>query len=94
MWFEDLPVASHTANPKTESSEQGSNGKGSDLEELPELKPMVASFLRGLPKTSEDEDEETSPEPPVLEFSQWVPWRAKRCETPEWWPELSTVPGR
>ena len=30
---------------------------------------MVASFLRGLPKTYEDEDEETSPEPPVSEFS-------------------------
>ena len=33
-------------------------------------------------------------EPPVLEFSQWVPWKAERCETPEWWPEVSVVPGR
>ena len=79
MQFKDQPVPSHTANPKTEPSEQGSNGKGSDLEELPEFKPMVASFLRGLPETSEDE---------VLEFSWWVPWKAERCKTPEWWPEL------
>ena len=94
MQFEDLPVSSHTANPKTEPSGQGSNGEGSDLEELWELKPTVASFLRGSPKTSEDEDEETSPEPPVMEFSWWVPWKTERCKTPEWWPELSTVPGR
>ena len=94
MQFEDLLVPSHTTDPKTESSGQGSNGKGSDLEEPPELKPMVASFLRGLPKTSEDKDEETSPEPPVREFSQWVSWKAERCKTPKWWLKLSTVPGR
>ena len=34
------------------------------------------------------------PEHAVLEFSQWVPWKAKRCKTPEWWTELLTVPGR
>ena len=55
---------------------------------------MVASFLRGLPETSEDDSKETPLEPPVLEFSWWVPWKAKRCKTPEWWPELSTVPRR
>ena len=55
---------------------------------------MVASFLRGLPETSEDEGEEMPPELVVLEFSQWVPWKAERCETPEWWTELSTVPER
>ena len=64
------------------------------MEEPLELKPMVASFLRGLPKTSKDEDEETSSEPPVREFSQWVPWKAKRCETPEWWTELLTLLGK
>ena len=94
MQFKDQPVPSCTTDPKTEPSEQGSNDEGSDLEEPPELKPRAASFLRGLPKTSEDEGEETPPEPPVLEFSQWVPWMAKRCETLEWWPELSTVPRR
>ena len=55
---------------------------------------MVASFLRGLPKTSKDEGEETSSESPVIEFSWWVPWKAKICKTPEWWSELSTVPGK
>ena len=54
---------------------------------------MVASFLRGSPETSEDEGKEMPPEPAVLEFSQWVPWKAERCETPEWWTKLSTVPG-
>ena len=32
-------------------------------------------------------------EPAVLELSQWVPWKAKRCKTLEWWTKLSTVPG-
>ena len=50
MQFEDLPVPSHTADLKIEPGEQGSNGKGSDLEDPLELKPMVASFLRGLPE--------------------------------------------
>ena len=80
MQFEDQPVPSHTANPKTEPSEQGSNGKGSDLEEPPELKSMVASFLRGSLETSEDEGKEMPLEPPVIEFSWWVPWKAKRCK--------------
>ena len=61
--------------------------------EPPKLKPTVASFLRGLPEASEDEGEEMPLEPAVLEFSQWVPWKAERCKTPEWWTELSTVPG-
>ena len=33
------------------------------------------------------------PEPAVLEFSQWVPWKAKKCKTPDWWTELSVVLG-
>ena len=94
VWFEDQPAPSHSANPQTEPGEHGSNGKGSDLEEPPELKPTVASFLRWLPKTSKDEGKETPLEPTVLEFSQWVPWKAKICKTPEWWTELSTVPGK
>ena len=92
--FEDQPAPSHSADPQTEPSEQGSNGEGSNLEDPPELKPMVASFLRGLPKTSEDKGKETSPEPPVVEFSWWVPWKAERCKTPKWWTELSAVPGK
>ena len=79
MQFEDQPTPSHPADPKAGPSEEGTNGKGSDLEELPELKLVVASFLRGLPETSEDEGKKMPPEPMVLEFSQWVPWKAERC---------------
>ena len=93
VWFKDQPAPSCLADPKTGPGEQGSNGKGSDLKEPPELKLVVASFLRGSPETSEDEGEETPLEPTVLEFSQWVPWKANRCETPEWCTELSTEPG-
>ena len=50
MQFEDQPAPSHPTDPKTGPSEQGSNGKGSDLGELPELKPAVAFFLRGVAK--------------------------------------------
>ena len=64
------------------------------MEEPLELKLTVASFLRGSTETSEDEGEEVPPEPTVIEFSWWVPWKAKRCETPDWWAELLTVPGR
>ena len=92
VWFEEQPAPIHSADPKTQLSEEGSNGRGSDLEEPLELKPMVASFLRGLPETSEDEGEKMPPGPTVLEFSLWVPWKAERCETPEWWMELSAVP--
>ena len=64
------------------------------MEEPPELKPMVASFLRGSLETLEDEGEKTPLKPTVLEFSLWVPWKAERCETPEWWMELLAVPGK
>ena len=93
VWFKDKPAPSCFANLKTGPSEQGSNGKVSDLEELPELKLVVASFLRRLLETSKDEGEKMLLEPVVLEFSQWVSWKAKRCKTPEWWTKLSTVPG-
>ena len=29
----------------------------------------------------------------ILDFAEWVPWKAERCDTPSWWMELSTVPG-
>ena len=94
VWFEEQPAPSHSANPKTQPSEEGSNGRGSNLEEPLELKLMVASFLRGLPETSEDEGKKMPLEPAVLEFSLWVPWKAERCQTPEWWMELLAVPGK
>ena len=87
MQFEDQPAPSCPSDLKTGPGEEGTNGKDSDLEELPELKPVVASFLRGLLDTSEDDGDRMPLEPAVLEFSQWVPWKAKRCETLEWWTE-------
>ena len=92
--FADEASPSQSANPETLLGEKGSEGRGSDLEELPELKPMVASFLQGLPETSDDEAEKTLLEPAISDFGQWVPWRAERCEMPEWWVELSTMPGK
>ena len=56
VWFEEQPAPSHSANPRIQPNE-GSEGGGSDLEELPELKPMVASFLRGLLDTLDNEGE-------------------------------------
>ena len=64
-----------------------------DLGEPPELKPAVASFLQGSPETSDNEGEEMPLEPTVLDFAEWVHWKAERCDTPSWWMELSTVPG-
>ena len=65
VWFEEQPAPTHSADPKTQLSEEGSNGRGSDLEELPELKLTVASFLRGSPETSEDEGKKTPLEPAI-----------------------------
>ena len=75
------------------SGREGSKGRDSDLGELPELKPAVASFLWGSPETSDDEGDKMPPEPAILDFAEWVPWKAERCDTPSWWMELSTVPG-
>ena len=83
IWFEDQPTPSCSTNPETESGEQESNGGNSNLEEPLELQPTMASFLRGSPEVSEDDTKE---ELPVLEFQLWVPWQARKCETPEWWP--------
>ena len=75
------------------SGEEGSKGRDADLEELPELPPTVASFLRGSLEMSDDEGREMLPEPAVLDFAGWVWWKAGKCDTPSWWMELSVVPG-
>ena len=93
VWFGDPPVPNHPTDPKTGSGEEGATGKGSFLQEPLELGPEVASFLRGSLETSGDEGNVMPLEPMVLEFSQWVPWKAKKCETLDWWSELSAVPG-
>ena len=72
---------------------EGSKGRDSKLGESLELQPEVASFLQGSPNTSDNEDGKVPPEPAVLNFAEWVSWKAARCDTPSWWMELSTVPG-
>ena len=73
---------------------EGSQGRGSDLEELPELKPTVASFLRGSPETLDKEGKKRPPEPDIVDFGQWVKWKLERCKTPDWWEELLAVLGK
>ena len=91
--FVDELSPGQSANPDTLSGGEGSKGRDSDLGEPPELKPAVASFLQGSPETSDNEGNRTPPEPAILDFAEWVPWKAERCNTPSWWMELSTVPG-
>ena len=79
---------SQSADPETPSGKEGSKGRDFDLGELPELKPAVGS-----PETSNGKGKETLPEPTVLDFDEWVHWKAERCDTPSWWMELSKVPG-
>ena len=45
------------------SGKEGFEGRDSDLGELLELKPAVASFLWGSPETSDKEGKEMPPEP-------------------------------
>ena len=74
------------------SGRMGSEGGDSDLGEPPQLKVEVASFLQGSSKMPEDEHEEMLPEPSVSKSAKWVRWRAEKCDVPDWWVELSTVP--
>ena len=36
---------------------------------------------------------ETPPEPTVLDFAEWVQWKTGKCDTPNWWMELSMIAG-
>ena len=84
---------SQPADPEMPSGNEESKGRDADLGEPPELAPTVASFLWGSLETSDNEGEEMLPEPAVLDFAEWVQWKARKCDTPSWWMELSTVPG-
>ena len=74
------------------AGEMGSEGRDSDLGEPLQLKVEVASFLQGSSKMSGDEGEGMLPEPSVFKSAKWVRWTAKKCDIPDWWVELSTVP--
>ena len=90
--FSSQPTASQSANPDMPSGRMGSKGRDLDLGEPLQLKAEVSSFLQGSSKISEDKDEETLPGPPISKSAEWVWWRAKKCDIPNWWVELSTVP--
>ena len=92
--FADEPAPSQSADPKMPLGKEGSQGGGSDLEELLELKPTVASFQRGSLETLDEEGKKMPPEPNITDFGQWVSWKSERCETPDWWEELLAVPGK
>ena len=64
------------------------------MEELLELKPKIASFLRGSLETLDEEGKKMPLEPNIMDFALWVPWKTEICETPDWWGELSAVLGK
>ena len=70
----------------------GSEGADSDLGGPPQLQADIASFLQGPSEMTEEESKEISPEPPISQPAKWVRWKAERCDVPDWWVELSTVP--
>ena len=89
--FSSQPTVSQSTNPDTHSGRTVSKGGDLDLGESPQLKVEVASFLQGSSKMQEEEDEEMLPEPPVSQSTEWVWWKAEKCDVPDWWAELSTV---
>ena len=89
--FSSWPTASRSADPDMPSGGTGSEGRDSDLGEPPQLMVEVASFLQGSSEMPEDEDEEMLPEPSISKSTEWVWWRAEKCDVPNWWAELSTV---
>ena len=91
--FVDELAPGQSASPKMPSDEEELKGDEANLEDPLELKPVVASFLWGLPETSGDKGKKAPLEPTVLDLAGWVTWKAKMCDTPDWWRELSAVPG-
>ena len=91
--FVDESAPGQSASPEMPSDKEELEGDEANLEDPPELKPTVASFLQGLPETSGDKGNKVPLEPAVLDLAGWVMWKAKMCDTPDWWRELSAVPG-
>ena len=63
----------------------------SDLGDPLEMKVEVASFQQGLSETSCDED--LPLELPVSRPADWVQRRAKECNLPTWWRDLTAISG-
>ena len=72
--------------------EQGLKAQTQTWGEPPQLQADVASFLQGSSEMTEEKSKEISLEPPISQPAEWVRWKAERCDVPDWWAELSTVP--
>ena len=90
--FTSEPTPSQSIDPDMPPSDMESEDGASNLGEPPELKVEVASFLEGSSEVSDGNSEEGSLEPSMLKFANWVWWKAGKCDTPDWWAELLTVP--
>ena len=90
--FSSQPTASQSTDHDMPSGRTGSEGRDSDLGEPPQLQAEVASFLQGSSEMPEEEDKKMLPEPPISQSAEWVQWKAEKCDVPNWWAELSTVP--
>ena len=83
----------HPSRRNLESSGEAVAAEDPNLEEPMKLGLEVTSFLRGLAKNLEEEEEKVpSPKPPVKELCKWVMWKAEACKMPSWWRELMAVP--
>ena len=84
------PLTSNITLPKGTQSlaERKQVSKTPDFEEPPDLGLEVVCFLRGLAKSSEEEEKAPSPKPPLKELHKWVAWKDEACQTPGWWREL------
>ena len=91
MQFTKNPAPCHPPQESPESNEGEATTDNVELGELPELEPGVTSFLRGSAASSEEEG--PPPELLVWELCEWVMWKAKMTETPDWWRELLAVLG-
>ena len=91
MQFTNNPGPCHPPQESPESGEREVTAEDLELGELPELELGVTSFLRGSAESSEEVG--PPPEVPVWELHEWVIWKAKMTETPDWWRELLAVLG-
>ena len=97
VWPEQSPVPYFKYNPPWRGPASEEDEKALldfDLEAPSELGPEVDCFLQGPAESSGEEDRRiSSPEPPVEDLESWVTWRARVHDMPDWWQELTEVPG-
>ena len=91
--FASEPTPSQSIDPDMPPGKMESEDGTSNLGEPPELKAEVASFLEGSLEALDGKSEEGPLELSVLKFTNWVRWKVGKCDTPNWWAELLTVPG-